>query len=497
MIRFVRRWNGVSIRYKVLAWMASVCIVTMLVLTVSSAMQDEVLDDYTRLMGDNVICYQFQEAIESERYAFTAYVREISGENLEKYQAACAATQEALDALPFDYTLIGEERYARTWNIRNGYKGYVDCRDAVIAMDHGAADYTDRLYAVMEMQESLSDYALRLVQVTLEEGNEVYFARARLFQLLPMLHVLLAVMAAITVLAVIRLLSRSLVQPLLQMEAQTRQFEKGIFSGADIPVWSSDETGRLVSAFNQMKHALRDHIKTLEEKNRMAEALHQQKLAKLELEKHLDHTRLEMLKSQVNPHFLFNTLNMISCMAKLEDAETTDQMILSLSSLFRYNLRTREQEVSLAQELDALDDYIYIQQMRFDTRISYRKVIRADADRVRIPSFTLQPVVENAIVHGLGAVEAGGRITVRIWEDEDVLMVSIADNGRGMDAEELENLLRRLRSGEQTSRGIGLGNICRRIDMMYPDGAYHIYSKPGRGTVIQFAIPQTEEAEKR
>ncbi len=87
---------------------------------------------------------------------------------------------------------------------------------------------------------------------------------------------------------------------------------------------------------------------------------------------------MEMLKSQVNPHFLFNTLNMISCMARLEDAETTDKMIVSLGSLFRHNLRTKQQEVTLEEELDGLEDYIYLQQMRFDGRITVEKQILVD-----------------------------------------------------------------------------------------------------------------------
>lgn len=80
-----------------------------------------------------------------------------------------------------------------------------------------------------------------------------------------------------------------------------------------------------------------------------------------------------MLKSQVNPHFLFNTLNMISCMARLEDASTTDQMIVHLGNLFRHNLRTKRQQITLEEELDGLEDYIYLQQMRFDGRITVEK----------------------------------------------------------------------------------------------------------------------------
>ena len=497
MARFSLRWNRLSIRYKVLVWVSVVCAITMVLLTFTSTVQEELLDSYTRLMDNNVTCFEFQESLETERGAFLAYIRENSRENLEQYHRSCSETWAAMEALPFDYEQIGQERYARTWNIRNGYAGYTVFRDALIAADPAGEGFTASLYRVLEMQESLQDYALRLVQLTLEEGNEVYSARARLFHLLPLIHIMLALAAAGVILAVIRLLSKDVVRPMLRMADQTSQFEKGDFAIADIPVENSDEIGRLITAFNHMKHELDAYVHTLEEKNRMAQDLHRQELARMELEQHLDRTQLEMLKSQVNPHFLFNTLNMISCMAKLEDAETTDQMILSLSSLFRYNLRTQEQEVPLSQELDALDDYIYIQQMRFDSRITYRKLIRADADRVRIPSFTLQPVVENAIVHGLSSVEEGGRITLRIWEEENNVVVSVADNGMGMTAEKLEALRARLRRSEQTSRGIGLGNICRRIEMMYPEGGYHVYSKPDCGTVIQFIIPQDGMKEER
>jgi sensor histidine kinase YesM len=187
---------------------------------------------------------------------------------------------------------------------------------------------------------------------------------------------------------------------------------------------------------------------------------------------------------------------MISCMARLEDAEDTDKMILSLSGIFRYNLRTKEQEVLLEQELEALDDYIYIQQTRFDGRIAYKKQVEVDPLQVRIPSFTLQPIVENAFIHGLSRREEGGRIFLRIWQEGTVLHISVADNGKGMTTEELADLHRRMHESEHTGRGIGLGNISRRIAMLYPGGGLRIYSKPGCGTVIQCIIPQKVRGEE-
>ena len=183
-------------------------------------------------------------------------------------------------------------------------------------------------------------------------------------------------------------------------------------------------------------------------------------------------------------------------MARLEDAEDTDKMILSLSGIFRYNLRTKEQEVLLEQELEALDDYIYIQQTRFDGRIAYKKQVEVDPLQVRIPSFTLQPIVENAFIHGLSHREEGGHIFLRIWQEGTMLHISVADNGRGMTDAELAALHRRMHESEHTGRGIGLGNISRRISMLYPGGALRIYSKPNRGTAIQCMIPQKVRGEE-
>ena len=113
---------------------------------------------------------------------------------------------------------------------------------------------------------------------------------------------------------------------------------------------------------------------------------------------------------------------------------------------------------------------------------------------MRIPSFTLQPVVENAFNHGLKSMEDGGRITLRIWQEENNVIVSIADNGRGMTPEELEALHAQIAADGETGQGIGLGNICRRIQLLYPaSGGFRIHSRPGRGTVVQLIIPQRNQ----
>ena len=487
-------WAVMPLRWKVASWFAAIMTVAVLIMAAMFVMGRTTFHAFERVQQSHMVYYAMQEALESEHRAFEACIRENSQENRRIYEEACEATRKAVEALPFDYRELGRDRYGRTWKIIHGYEGYCVYRDAVMAADPSDPGYVDRMYSVLDMQEYLSEYALMLVQATIEQNNEAYQRHATFYAVLPWLYIVLAMLALCALALMLRQFTGAVVQPVLVLARASQKLAENDFSGEDLPVRSEDELGDLTRGFNRMKQAMVDFIATLEEKNRMAKQLHKEELSKVALQRNLDHTRLEMLRSQVDPHFLFNTLNMISCMARLEEADTTDKMILSLSALFRYNLRTKAQEVWLEEELGALEDYLYLQQMRFDGRIRCRTILRVDPARVRIPSFTLQPVVENAFHHGLKVMEDGGRITLRIWQEGKNVMVSIADNGVGMTPEEMDNLYQKIDSSEQTGRGIGLGNICRRIQMLYPEsGGFRIYSRAGKGTVVQLVIPHKEE----
>ena len=147
------------------------------------------------------------------------------------------------------------------------------------------------------------------------------------------------------------------------------------------------------------------------------------------MEKQLDEVRLQMLKNQINPHFLFNTLNMIASTAQIEDAAATEKMIHALSRLFRYNLKSTDSVMPLERELKVVQDYMYLQQMRFGQRIRYDTDCNQDTLEVLVPSFALQPLVENAIIHGISPKGQGGRIHVRSWMEGRRIWISVADTG--------------------------------------------------------------------
>ena len=483
MKQWKKAWVTYSLQKKLVSIFTGIIIVMALTEGIVAFTTQLSLNDFGQVIEDNSKYHELQEAIENEQETFTAYMRSRSQENRLLLEEACRQSEACIQKLEFSYEDMGEERYARTWNLINGYEGYKEYRNRLLEKKETDEDYIKELYKVQGMQDNLSASVLRLIQETLTEWDAVYDERMQFLSRSPLLIIFVSLLLLFITLAALQVISRTIVKPILLIAEDSRKIAVNDFDTPEVQVENEDEISELVVAFQKMKRAMKEHIKTLEEKNRMEKLLHEKELEELEIE-------LAMLKHQMNPHFLFNTLNMINSMASLEDAETTGKMIGSLAYLLRYNLHTVEQEVSLEQELQAVDDYMYIQEMRFGDRISYIKQISEEVLDMDIPSFSLQPLVENACIHGISSREEGGKIVLKAWKKQNHLVITVADDGDGMDEEKLESLNQKIHQKNTSGRGIGLGNICRRIDGMYEDGVFEVFSKKDKGTIIWMEIPQ-------
>jgi two-component system, LytTR family, sensor kinase len=200
-----------------------------------------------------------------------------------------------------------------------------------------------------------------------------------------------------------------------------------------------------------------------------------------EQEKLLMAARVEALASQINPHFLFNTLTSISSLIRSQP-ETARTLIVKLSGLLRRLLRSQEHFVTLREELEAIDEYLDIESIRFGPKLRIEKSIAADTLDVVVPSMLLQPLVENSIKHGLSPKIGEGRITIRSTRENGHTIIDIIDNGVGVSA----NHVKRVNAG-----GIGLRNVNERLRVIY--GANYqlqLDSVPGEGTCARIVIPE-------
>ena len=191
--------------------------------------------------------------------------------------------------------------------------------------------------------------------------------------------------------------------------------------------------------------------------------------------------KIEALKSQINPHFLFNTLTSISSLIRSEP-DTARMLIIKLSALLRRLLRSHQHFVSLREELESIDEYLAIEEVRFGPKLTVRKEISPDTLDVIVPSMILQPLVENSIKHGLSRKLGAGAITIRSHRDNGRAIIEVEDDGMGFVLDRLN---------QPMSSGIGLANVRERLRVIYGT-TYHLRldSEPGKGTRAQIEVPE-------
>lgn len=225
----------------------------------------------------------------------------------------------------------------------------------------------------------------------------------------------------------------------------------------------------------------------------------QQKLANeamrsAQMERRLQEARLKALQAQINPHFLYNTLNMIGQMSYIEGAERTTELIETFSDFFRYNVESFERDVTLREEVDSAKGYAALQRERFGDRIRYLFEADDAVNDIHVPSLIVQPLVENAISHGLRMRTGGGEVKVIVKAvDQGGFEIAVSDNGCGMDADALRTLRERAeetRGDDQSEHvSIGITNVISRMRLTFgPRFSYDMESAPEQGFAVRLRV---------
>lgn len=290
------------------------------------------------------------------------------------------------------------------------------------------------------------------------------------------LYVLVAMGLMIVALFFSRFISRSITQPIQQLCDSMERVQEGDFSVSDIVVESQNEIGSLTKSFNVMTHRIQE--------------LMEQNIWEQEAKRK---SELKALQSQINPHFLYNTLDSIIWMAEGKKNEEVVLMTASLARLLRQSISNEDEVVSIGQEVEYARGYLTIQKMRYKDKMEFQ--IEVDPSILHIPliKLVLQPVIENAIYHGLKYKESKGLLLVKGFMKNDNAVLQVIDNGVGMDEETLAHIYERHKVNYQ-SNGVGVYNVQKRLQLYYGNEYGITYeSKKGEGTTATITIPGRQE----
>ncbi|MEK0314654.1 sensor histidine kinase [Cohnella sp. 56] len=273
------------------------------------------------------------------------------------------------------------------------------------------------------------------------------------------------------------LLVGRITRPIIQLTEAMKEVQGGNLS-VSVKINGRDEVGQLSKVFNTMVLRMDELIRRINEEER----------DKREAE-------LKMLRSQIKPHFLFNTLNSIRWVADINKAKPVSDLIVSLATLLKSGILGNKEFVPLAEEIDNLKHYCNIQAIRYGGLFEVEYRISEEAAACPVINLILQPIIENSLIHGFDGLNRRGRIEVEAWTEEGMLQLRIVDNGQGMTPEQLASIFTP-KPEEQRTRmgGIGLPNVRERLRLHYGSGfRLTIDSTPGQGTAVALELPDRSQ----
>ena len=293
---------------------------------------------------------------------------------------------------------------------------------------------------------------------------------------------------------VLLLMTRTITEPLRALAGSANEVAAGNFEIELPDTDSRDEVGVVQHAFVKMIASIRTYIRQTKESMEKEQKMMERELL---METHLKDAQLKYLQAQINPHFLFNSLNAGAQLAMMEDAEQTSIFIEKMADFFRYNVRKNGGRALLEEELEAVDNYVYILNVRFAGDIHFEKMIDPCIENTELPSMILQPIVENAVNHGIRNVSWEGWIFLRVERMADCVMISVRDNGEGMTQERIAAVLSgKAATGEEKkdSTGIGVDNVINRLELFFGEKDLLTITSEGpeQGTEVRIRIPLPE-----
>ena len=277
-------------------------------------------------------------------------------------------------------------------------------------------------------------------------------------------------------------LSEWITRPVKQLDAAVRELEAGA-QQADLEVRGPHEIEHLA-------HSIRSMVSTMQ--HLMDDIIQQEKQKR--------RSELDVLQSQINPHFLYNTLDSVVWMTENNRTQDAVTMITSLARFFRLSLSRGSNIISVGDELEQVRHYLIIQKMRYKNKFSVEFLVEDDVDKLYTLKLIEQPILENAIYHGMAYADGDGEITIHAFREGDNVVIDVTDNGPGMTEDVVEHLLDPGRSNKKSKGGSGIGvrNVHQRIQLTFGrEYGLTITSEPDEGTTVRTRIPAVDEEKAR
>ncbi|SEV92454.1 sensor histidine kinase [[Clostridium] fimetarium] len=378
-------------------------------------------------------------------------------------------------------------------NIKEMSQKYLTITNQAIEAKRGrnVEKYKLRYENAVELYDYINMYIYSLNNELFRNNSSNYEALSKSLQYLETISTVIMFMIALSSLVLITIVTKTITNPLKVLASKANQVAKGNFEVELVKVTTKDEVGVVSTAFNKMVISIQEYIRKLKDGMDKEREMEENELL---IETHLKDAQLKYLQAQINPHFLFNTLNAGAQLAMMESADKTYEYVQHVADFFRYNVRKNNGTVTLKEEIELVDNYIYILNVRFSGKINFTKNIDERYLKIHTPSMILQPIIENSVNYGISNIDWAGLIELSVYEKSDKVCISIKDNGIGMSQELINEVMNsKLKTADlsKDSNGVGLDNVIARLHLFYEyEDVFNIISEgTNKGTEVLIYIP--------
>lgn len=487
-----KRWEDIPLARKVLIAVGSISVLLLLIDSLLYFQVNRIIEKMDTVYSSNVDMTELADSLDTVQEDLYAYLSVKSSDSLEEYYRSEQIYRNLLGRLNQEITSNPAKLLER--KIRRMSNTYLERTEEAVSAKRGrnVEKYKNVYEETQNLYGYINNYIEELNSQQFKNNSSSYQTlREALTYLEISSLVIMAVMMGISI-ALLFLITKEMIVPLTNLAETANLVGQGNFSVKMPGTDSLDEVGIVTRAFNTMVESLEEYIirtrESMEKEQQMIER-------ELLMENHLKEAQLRFLQSQINPHFLFNSLNAGAQLAMLEDAEKTCIFVEKMADFFRYNVKKGMGDASLAEEIEAVENYIYILNVRFAGDIRFTKEIDKKIMDCLVPSMILQPIVENAVNHGIRNIDWEGKVHLEIQGEAEKIVIRVKDNGKGMSRERINEVLSgHAGNGEEQSdsTGIGMYNVISRLELFYDQkNLMQIYSEGlDKGTEVVITIPK-------
>ena len=495
--------NPVSyIRGKTLRWRIMFCIgIAILMLTIGIMITMRLSHFALMNLGEsykaNAELTSFSQLLSTTEKSMENYVNYRTFESIDAYYNSKNKVEEFYEKLQ-DFPSKNEVAH-KEYIVHQLTESFLYYSNCAISARRANNDEEISIYYknTMNCYNHLLIQILELNNIRLQQNAILYNKNQNRIQITNLLSIIFFLIFSILIFFVLYFTITSIMDPLVEISEVAHKVARRNF---DVPLFNrdtNDEIGNICKAFDRMIISIREYIDTIWEKARTEAEL---KEKEIEMQALYTDSQLRALQNQINPHFLFNTLNTGAQLAMMENADKTCYFIEQVADFYRYNIQPQQRTVSIDEELGLIDNFVYIMKVRFGSRLEFTKEVPSKPLLQQIPAMTLQPLVENCIKHGLK--NAKGKVHLAVKEDEKFIILSVCDNGGGMPKETREAVFKAVESDttrlpqellddSSAHNGTGLISVFLRLKLQFQrkDLFDIVDNENGQGTKFIIRIP--------